>query len=59
MTASEISNPLVAFSDALADAAEKAGASTVMVDARRRLPASGIAFNENLVLTADHVVERD
>jgi S1-C subfamily serine protease len=52
-------NSLVALSDALADAVAKAGASTVMVDARRRLPASGIAYAENLVLTADHVVERD
>jgi len=43
----------------MAAAAEKAGASTVMVNARRRLPASGIAFAADLILTANHVVERE
>jgi S1-C subfamily serine protease len=43
----------------MAAAAEKAGASTVMVNARRRLPASGIAYASDLILTADHVVERE
>jgi S1-C subfamily serine protease len=52
-------NPLVAFSEAMADAVVKAGASTVLVDARRRHPASGIGYSSDLVLTADHVVERD
>lgn len=47
------------LSEAMANAAETAGRSTVMVDARRRIPASGIAFAKNLILTADHVVERD
>ena len=37
-------NMLVQLSDAIADAAERAGKSTVLVDARRRFPASGIAF---------------
>jgi S1-C subfamily serine protease len=52
-------NPFVGFSETLADAVETAAASTVLVDARRRFPASGIAFAPDLVLTADHVVERD
>ncbi len=52
-------SPLVALSEAMADAVARAGASTVLVDARRRLPASGIAYAPDLVLTADHVVERD
>jgi S1-C subfamily serine protease len=43
----------------MASAAEKAGTSTVMVNARRRMPASGIAYSADLVLTADHVVERE
>jgi S1-C subfamily serine protease len=47
------------LSDALADAAEKAGKATVLVNARRRMPASGIAYAAGLILTADHVVERD
>ncbi len=52
-------NPLIGFSETLADAVETAAASTVLVDARRRFPASGIAFAPDLILTADHVVERD
>ena len=52
-------NILVELSDALADAAERAGESTVLVNARRRMPASGIAKSADLILTANHVVERD
>jgi S1-C subfamily serine protease len=54
-----MSNELFNLSNALADAAEKAGKSVVLVNARRRMPASGIAFAPDLILTADHVVERD
>jgi S1-C subfamily serine protease len=50
---------LVELSDALADAAELAGKSTVLVNARRRLPASGIVYAADLVLTAEHVIEKD
>lgn len=50
---------LVELSDALADAAERAGKSIVLVNARRRMPASGIIFAKDLVLTAEHVIERD
>jgi len=52
-------NVLVELSDALADAAEKAGKATVLVNARRRMPASGIVYTSDLILTADHVVERE
>lgn len=52
-------NVLVELSDALADAAEKAGKATVLVNARRRMPASGIAYAPDLILTADHVIERE
>lgn len=52
-------NVLVELSDALADATEKAGKATVLVNARRRIPASGIVYAPDLVLTADHVVERE
>ncbi len=48
-----------AFSDALVQAVTRAGASTVLVNGRRRLPASGIVYTPELILTADHVVERD
>ncbi|HEU0295750.1 MAG TPA: trypsin-like peptidase domain-containing protein [Anaerolineales bacterium] len=50
---------LVELSDALADAAERAGKATVLVNARRRMPASGIAYAADLILTADHVIERE
>lgn len=52
-------NVLVELSEALADAAEKAGKATVLVNARRRMPASGIAYASDLILTADHVIERE
>jgi S1-C subfamily serine protease len=54
-----MSNPLSEFSNALAGAVEKGGAATVLVDARRRYPASGIAYAADLVLTADHVITRE
>lgn len=47
------------LSDAMANAAQKAGKYTVLVDARRRMPASGIAFTKDTILTAGHVVERE
>ncbi len=52
-------NIFTELSEAMASAAEQAGKSTVLVDARRRIPASGIAFAKDMILTADHVVERD
>src|SRR5215216_2330699 len=52
-------NPLTDFSNGLTAAVEKAGASTILVDARKRYPASGIAYAADLVLTADHVVTRE
>ena len=54
-----MTNPLTDFSNGLASAVEKGGASTILVDARKRYPASGIAYAEDLVLTADHVVTRE
>jgi S1-C subfamily serine protease len=56
---SEHSNPFIAFSDAMAQATAKAGAATVMVNARKRMPASGVVFDAHLILTADHTVERE
>lgn len=47
------------LSNTFADAAQKAGLSTVQVNGRERMPASGIAMANNLILTADHVLERD
>jgi S1-C subfamily serine protease len=50
---------LNSFSDELTGAVETASAYTLLVDARRRYPASGIAYAADLVLTADHVITRD
>jgi S1-C subfamily serine protease len=52
-------NILVELSDALADAAEIVGKSTVLVNGRRRMPASGIAYATDLVLTAEHALEQN
>lgn len=52
-------NALTDFSNGLTAAVEKGAASTVLVDARKRYPASGIAYSEDLVLTAEHVVTRE
>ncbi len=50
---------LTDFSKGLSAAVEQGGKATVLVDARRRYPASGIAYTADLVLTADHVVTRE
>ncbi len=52
-------NILVEISKGMAGAVEKAGAATVTVEARRRQSASGVGYADDLVLTANHVVERD
>ncbi len=52
-------NSLTGISEGLTGAVETAGKSTVLVNGRHRMPASGIAYAADLVLTADHVVERD
>jgi S1-C subfamily serine protease len=47
------------LSESMANAVEKAGKYTVLVDARRRMPASGIAIAKDFILTAGHVVEKE
>lgn len=48
------------LSDELAGAVERAGPAIVRVNARRRLPATGIVWSDDgLVVSANHVVERD
>ena len=59
MPQSTESNPFSALSGVIADTVAKAGRSTVMVNARRCLPASGIAFAPDLVLTASHGIEQE
>jgi S1-C subfamily serine protease len=48
------------FSDAIAAAVQKAAKSTVSIDARGRIPATGVVWGaDGEILTADHVVRRD
>ena len=59
MSAEEHANLLAALSADLADAVERASQSVVGVDARRRVPGTGIVWPEGgIVVTADHVIER-
>ena len=51
---------LAELSDALAAAVASAGDSVARVEARDRIPASGIVWSaDGVIVTADHVVERD
>ena len=53
------SGVLASLSDGLAHAVQRAGRSVVAVHGRRRFPASGLAWREDQVVTASHVLERD
>ena len=50
---------LVAFSNDLAAAVERAGRSTVSIHARRRIPSSGIHWRPGVVVAANHTVRKD
>ncbi|HHX45139.1 MAG TPA: PDZ domain-containing protein [Chloroflexi bacterium] len=55
-----MSDTLHEFSRALADTVEAGGRYTVRVEARRRLPASGVIWSpDGVIVTAHHVVEWD
>ncbi len=55
-----MSNVLLNLSDDLASLVETAGLAVVRVEARRRLPASGVLWSSGgLIVTAHHVVERE
>lgn len=47
------------FSDALAAAVERTGPAVVRVEGRRRSGASGVVWSEDVIVTADHVLEWD
>jgi S1-C subfamily serine protease len=53
------SSALVDLSEAIAAVVSDARVYTVTIYGRKRLPASGISWTEDLVVTANHVVERD
>ncbi len=55
-----MTNVLQTLSTALGETVETVGPAIVQVDARRRLPASGIVWSaEGVIVTAHHVVQRD
>jgi S1-C subfamily serine protease len=55
-----MSDVLKNLSSDLADVVQTAGASIVRVEARRRMPASGVVWSaDGLIVTTHHVVERD
>ena len=56
---SNSSDVLRLFSNGMADAVERVAGSLVLVNGRQRQPATGIVFAPGLVLTADHVLERE
>jgi len=55
----ERGSALLALSDDLAGAVERAGRSLVAVNARPRVASSGIYWRPGVVVTADHTVKRD
>lgn len=54
-----MSSTIQDFSDQLETTVEQAGQSIVRVEGRRRLPATGIAWSDDLIITANHVVQTD
>jgi S1-C subfamily serine protease len=55
-----MSDVLKQVSDEMAQMVETAGQSVVRIEARRRLPASGVVWSaDGLLVTSHHVVERD
>ena len=50
---------LVALSNDLANAAERAGQGVVAIHARHRVPSSGIHWQKGVAVAADHTVKRD
>ena len=55
----ETGGVLLGLSNDLAGAVERAGRATVAVNARQRVPSSGVQWRQGIVVTADHTVERD
>ncbi len=53
------SGVLSALSTQMADAVERVSPAIVTVHGRERQPASGLVYGHDLVLTADHVIERE
>ncbi|MDE3181639.1 MAG: trypsin-like peptidase domain-containing protein [Acidobacteriota bacterium] len=59
MASSEGMTSLQALSQNLAEVAERAGRSVVAIDARRRIPSSGVVWAKGVVVSADHTIRRE
>src|SRR5437660_8171601 len=55
----KMDNALVALSNELAAAVERAGRAVVTVHARPRLASSGVHWRQGVVVTAEHTVKHD
>ena len=55
----ETTSLLLGLSNDLAGAVQGAGAAVVAVNARQRVPSSGIHWSPGVIVTSDHTVERD
>lgn len=58
-SSSEMSSALLALSHDLANAVERAGSAVVAVNARRRIPSSGVHWRSGVIVTTDQSVKRD
>jgi serine protease DegQ len=58
-TSSETASSLLNLSNGLADAVERASGAVVAVNARQRIPSSGIVWREGVIVTAAHSVKRE
>src|ERR671924_1591261 len=56
---SEEFSALLALSNDFAGAVERAGRAVVTVNARPRLPSSGVHWRQGVVVTADHTIRRE
>jgi S1-C subfamily serine protease len=57
--ATDSPHALSTLSNQFADAVDRVGRATVQVDGRPRRPSSGVIYAPDLVLAADHAIERD
>src|SRR5450432_3544537 len=55
----DTSSLLRALSNQMADAVERIKPALVLVNGRQRQPASGLVYGPDLILTADHTLERE
>jgi S1-C subfamily serine protease len=52
-------NPLLGLSECLAAAVERVSAAVVAIDARPRVPTSGIVWRDGVIVSTSHTIRRD